>query len=219
MTATPPDEPCDQPVESHTTHPKIHALPDEFERGALVWFSRASRSLAQASHPFLASIEHQTLDELPDPSVVTRTLGSDEDASLYQGMHFKYEWIVSLDETLDFDVDVFITNLYTMSEEHASQATKNILDYISAVSKEHGQIVDARDRPFFEVICEAMEKFEFVFDEEGNHNMTLVLHPDNVKLLEALTPEQQSIIDKIIQRKREEWNAKRRRRNFPKLPD
>lgn len=220
MAATPPDGPSEQPVEGQlSARPRIQAVPDEFGRGAMAWFSRASLSLGRASHPFLASIQHQTMEELPDASVTRRALGAEPDVPLYQGMHFKTEWIVSLDESLDFDLDEFITRLYTVSEEHASQSTRSILAHISAVSEAHGQVVEVKGRPIFDVICESLEKLEFAFDEDGNHNMTLVLHPDNVKLMESLTPEQKSVMDQIIQRKREEWNAKRRRRKLPKLPN
>lgn len=220
MTATSPETASEDPVEGQqSARPHFHAEPEEFERGALAWFSRASQSLGRALHPILGSIEHQTMEDLPDNSVITSALGSPEGARLHKDMHFKTEWIVALDETLDFDLDEFISRLYTISDEHASQATRNILAHISAVSEEYGQVVDAKGRDFFEVICESLEKLEFVFDEDGNHNMTLVLHPDNVSLIESLTPVQRSGIDQIVQRKREEWNAKRRRRNFPKLPD
>lgn len=217
LTAASPDMPSEHAAGQQSARPSFDATPEEYERGALAWFTRASQALGRASHPLLASIEHQTMEELPDDSVITGASGSETGASLYKGMHFQSEWIVSLDEALDFDLDEFITRLYTMSEKHASQATKNILAHISAVSEEYGQVVEAKGREFFEVICESLEKLEFVFDEEGKHNMTLVLHPDNVKLMESLTPEQRSVIDQIVQRKREEWNAKRRRRNFPKL--
>jgi hypothetical protein len=159
------------------------------------------------------------MDELPDPSVTDGALGSEQSTPLYTKMSIRSEWVVSLDEALDFDLDGFITRLYTIAEEHASQTTKSILEHISALSEEHGHVVDASGRPFFDAICESLEKLEFIFDEEGNHNMALVLHPDNFKLVAALTPDQKSAIDRIVQRKREEWDAKKRRRNLPKLTD
>ncbi|WP_461170835.1 hypothetical protein [Arthrobacter sp. Z1-15] len=203
----------------HIAEPSIHASPDEYELGALAWASRASQSLGSASHPFLASIERQTMEELPDGSVIAGAEGGVEGVPLYKESHYKFEWIVPLDEALDFDLDQFITRLYIMSEEHASRLTKSILNHISAVSEEYGQVVNAEGRPFFDVICDSLEKLEFVFDDEGNHNIRLMLNPDDAKLFASITPEQQLVLDQIVQRKREEWNAKRRRRNFPRIPD
>lgn len=220
MTSSSPGVPSDPSRTSQQgASPDIHAVPEEFERGALAWFSRASQSLGLASHPLLGSIQYQTMEELPDDSVMNGAFGSEQRTSLHKGMHFKTEWIVSLDETLDFELDSFLARLYTLAEEHASQTTRSILEHISAVSEEHDQVVEAKGRPFFDVVCESLEKLEFVFDDEGRHNVAIVLHPDDVKLLQSLTPDQQSIIDHIVQRKRDEWNAKRRRRNFPKLTD
>lgn len=220
MAETPPEPPSAYAATSqHRTPPSIHAAPGEYERGALAWASRASQSLGNASHPFLASIERQATEELPDGSVTANTTAEEGGVPLYKEIRYKSEWTVSLDETLDFDLDQFLTRLYTISVEHASQMTKSILNHISAVSEEYGQVVNAKDGSFFEAICESLEKLEFVFDDDGNHNIKLVLNPHDAKVLEPITPEQQLVLDQIVHRKREEWNAKRRRRNFPRIPD
>ncbi|MCP1413676.1 hypothetical protein [Paenarthrobacter sp. A20] len=197
----------------------IHAVPQEYAHGALVWFTRASRELAKASSPLLASIESTTMDDIPDHSVDSGRRGAGRETPDVKGTLFRYEWEISVEQPLDFDVEDFLTKLYEMSEAHGAQATKNILDHISAVSEEHGQVVEAGDRPFFEVLSESLEKLDFDFDENGNHGMRLVLHPDNMKLVQGLTEDQRSALDQIVERKRGEWNAKRRRKQLPRLPD
>ena len=55
------------------------------------------------------------------------------------------------------------------------------------------------------------------FDEEGNHNLTVVVHPDLAAKLRdrELTPEQEARMSAVLERRREEWRAARRRPDLP----
>lgn len=220
MAAVSPDSPDEHANGGQRNFQRsVHAAPEEFERGAITWLSHASRSLGRASDSFLASIEYVSMDEMPDESVTTNPSGADGDIHLYKSMHFKSEWIISLDESLYFDLDSFLTRLYVLSEQHAAHLTKGIINHISETSIAYGQVVNAADRPFFDVYCESLENLEFTFDDDGKPNITLLVHPETAAQIPTFTPEQQLAIDQIVQRKRDEWNAKRRRRKLPELPD
>jgi hypothetical protein len=104
-----------------------------------------------------------------------------------------------------------------MAQDVGSQMVKMFIEHVSEVSEEVDNVVSAEDRDFFDVYAEALEKVEMTFDENGDHNLTMLVNPETHDRLrdKTPTPEQEARINAIIDSKREEWRAARRRRELP----
>lgn len=88
---------------------------------------------------------------------------------------------------------------------------------MSDVSEEYGNVIEGGGRDFFDVFADALETIDLAFDEQGHPNLTIVMHPDQMDKLrdKEPTPEQEARLNAILERRREEWRASRRRRDLP----
>lgn len=66
-------------------------------------------------------------------------------------------------------------------------------------------------------MIETLETIDISFDENGEHNLMVVMHPDTAEKLrdKQPTPEQEGRIQQVLERRREEWNASRHRHDLP----
>jgi hypothetical protein len=97
------------------------------------------------------------------------------------------------------------------------QMMKGLFDHLDELLDGTENSIDGAGRDFADVLIEVLETIEMSFDDEGKPQMTIVMHPDQAKKLrEKLpTPEQEAKINEVIDRRREEWFAARRRRDLP----
>jgi hypothetical protein len=191
-------------------------MPREYDIGGVRWFSDASRELARALHPLLAQVTREELAEGPSPRAEGDALPA-EASSLYRPMAIRHEWTVSIEDVAAFNLDQFLADLYALADSMGGQMVRGMLEHISAVSDEYGNTIDAGGRDFADAFSESLETMDISFDEEGKPNLTLVMHPDQVEKLRENppTPEQEARIDAILERRKEEWLASRRRRDLP----
>ena len=140
-----------------------------------------------------------------------------EASSLYRPALVSYEWTASVQDVVDFDVDQFLADVYAMADNTGGQIMSAFLELVSDVSEEYGNVIDGEGRDFFDVFAEVLETIEMTFDDAGRPNATLVMHPDQMDKLKDKkpTPEQESRLNGILERRREEWRASRRRRDLP----
>lgn len=104
----------------------------------------------------------------------------------------------------------------SIAVEMTGQITEGIMAHISEICERTGYVVSGELS--YDVIAEALENMDFSFDENGNHNISIVASREGVERIRALgepTAEQQARLDAIIARKRDEWNAKRGSRSLP----
>lgn len=191
-------------------------IPREYEIGGVRWFSEASREMARALHPLLAQVTRSELAEGPPPQPDGAPLPS-EASSLYRPMAVRHEWTVSIEDVAAFNLDQFLADLHALADAMGGQMVRGMLEHISAVTEEYGNTLDASGRDFFDVFADALETIDTTFDEEGRPNLTIVMHPDQMEKLRDRqpTPEQEARLNAILDRRREEWLASRRRRDLP----
>jgi len=191
-------------------------MPREYEIGAVRWFSDAAREMSRALHPFLAQVPHVELAEGPEPPPGGAPLPS-EASSLYRPMVVSHAWTVSIEDVVNFRVDQFLTDLYALADDMGGQMVRGFLELVSDVSDEYGNTIDASGRDFFDVFAETLETSEMTFDDEGRPDLTIVMHPEQVEKLRDKRPtaEQEARLNAILDRRREEWRASRRRRDLP----
>jgi hypothetical protein len=124
--------------------------------------------------------------------------------------------VIHFDTFLKTDVERFIELLYNMWEAFASQATKALFETVNLTTEAVGNVHNAAGKNIWEAQLEMLESLEMHFDENGNHNYKYYAHPDMAKKLaeNPPTPEQEKRAEEIINRKREEYYAKKRTRRL-----
>lgn len=191
-------------------------MPREYEIGAERWFSEAVNEMSRALHPLLAQVSRVELAEGSVPPADGASLPS-EASPLYRPMKISHVWTVSVEDVVNFDVQQFLADLYAMADATGGQQVRGLLDLVSDVTEQTGNVIDGAGRDFFDVYAETLETIEMTFDEQGRPDLTIVMHPDQLKRLRGKQPtaEQEARIDAILERRREEWRASRRRRDLP----
>ena len=198
------------------TESEVWAYPAEYGAAASAWMNDAVDTLSREIHPLLASIRRERVADLPRPeehAPETAQLAS----PLFRGI--KTEQIVRIDaqDALSGDVDSFLTMTFQLADALGSQFMDGFLSHISEVSEAYDQTLDAKGRDIIDVIIDSLETLDISFNENGEHNLTMVLHPDTAEKLQntKLTTKKKARLQQVLQRRREEWNASRRRHDLP----
>lgn len=191
-------------------------MPREYEIGAARWFSDVAMEMSRALHPLLAQVRRVELGEGPEPLSDGAPRPS-ESSSLYRPMVASHVWTVSPQDVAEFDVDQFLTDLHAFADDMGGQMVRGFVELVSDVSDEYGNTIDANGRDFFDVYADSLETIDMTFDNEGQPNLTILMHPKQLEELRDKQPtaEQEARINAIIDRRREEWRASRRRRDLP----
>lgn len=179
---------------------------------------RAADELVKAHEPILGEVTRQPMAELPALSDAPPSgTNTGAKAQLFKPMKISHEWIAQTDTALSFDLDGFLTDLDSLAKSFADQLAKGMFEHIAEVTEAYGQVTDGTDRDLWETMLEAMEKVEFSFDENGNHDMTFVMSPELYGKVQDNPPtaEQQQRAAGIVKRKREAWDASRRLEDLP----
>jgi hypothetical protein len=136
---------------------------------------------------------------------------------LFRGIEASHVVTANVQDAANGAVDPFLAMVFELADAFGSQLTQGMLAHISDVCDASGQTIDAGGRDFIDVMIETLETVEMSFNEDGNPNLTMVVHPDTAKKLrdKTPTPEQEERIQQILERRREEWNASRRRHDLP----
>ena len=91
-------------------------------------------------------------------------------------------------------------------------------EYLGRVCEATGNVIDGKGQPFsFDLVLDALDKIQIDFDEAGNPEIpTMVLHPELMEKLKKQPPTDEQIRrrEEIINRKRGEYNARRRTRQI-----
>jgi len=192
------------------------AMPREYEIGGVRWFTNATQEMARALHPLLAQVTRIELAEGPAPQPEGTPLPR-EASSLYRPMAVQHVWTVSIEDVAAFNVEQFLSDLHALADDTGGQMVRGMLEHISDVTEEYGNNIDAAGRDFADVFADTLETIDMTFDEEGRPNLTVVLHPDQARKLRdnPPSPDQEARITAILDRRREEWLASRRRRDLP----
>jgi hypothetical protein len=196
--------------------PELWALPTEYNAAASAWMSDTVDVLSRELHPLLASVRRERVADLPRPeehAPETAELAS----PLFWGFEASHVVTADVQDALAGAVDPFLTMVFELADSFGSQLVQGMLAHISDVCDASGQTIDAGGRDIFEVMIETLETIDMSFDENGEPNLTMVVHPDTAAKLwdKTPTPEQEARVQQILERRREEWDASRRRHDLP----
>jgi hypothetical protein len=197
------------------SHNPIFILP-EYERAQFEFLNDAVTKLMAAKDELYGSIPTAEPSEvLP---VTQNTMPSGEIVQsqplLVKAVVF-FQW----DDIRSCNLDALAEQVDRAAEERLAQVMPHFFDIFHRTSAAAGTAADAGGRPFsFELYLEALERIELQFDREGNPILpTLIMHPsmaEQARSQPPITPEQQKAMDDLIERKRTEFNARRRHRKL-----
>lgn len=178
--------------------------------------SEAVDVLSRELHPLLASVRRERVADLSlpiDHAPETADLAS----PFFRGIEASHVVAANFQDAITGEVDPFLAMVFELADAFGSQLTQGMLTHISEICDASGQVIDAEGRDFIDVIIETLETIEMSFNEDGEPNLTVVVHPSTAEKLrnKKPTPEQEERIQQILERRREEWNASRRRHDLP----
>jgi hypothetical protein len=123
---------------------------------------------------------------------------------------------VELDCFRNTDTEEFRDALWKFAEEAIGQMKKHFFDTFPQICEATGNNIDAQGKNIWDAYLEMIETIEMRFDEDGNHNYEILVHPDTYKKIQENppTPEQLAKGKEIIERKKKEYYAQKRTRRL-----
>jgi hypothetical protein len=124
---------------------------------------------------------------------------------------------ISTEAIVNCDVEQFLFSTDEAVDSERASLMPQFFQFVSDICEASGQVVDAQGQPFsWDFIIDLIDKVEMTFDENGRLLQTIVVSPDMLKIIEANPPtiEQQQLLDQLIDRKRDEFLAKKRSRRI-----
>jgi hypothetical protein len=187
-------------------------VPSEYDVAAHRFFSTGVKALMEAQGGVYSLVSKESMEQLPDYSLPL----PEDDALRGRPIEAISDIRIDYDDVIKGNFDGVLAAMDAIAIEMAGQITKAIMTHISEVCDRIGNVVTGELS--YDVIAHVIENMDFSFDEEGNHNISVVVSSEGLEKLRALGPptaEQQARIDAIIARKRDEWNARRGGRSLP----
>lgn len=173
-------------------------------------------AIARARDPLLSRIPTERTSRVQTTQITTDT----GDVVEQQPVQIRTKVTQTPQDIIEGQLDNLLASLDQAADEYAKQFGKQFYEYLSRITEATGNVVDAKDRPIFDSAYEMFEKVDLQFDEEGRIQQELHIHPADAekwaKGWAEITPEQHAKLDALIERKRREFNARRRNRRLPR---
>ena len=183
----------------------------EYDKAFKGFVHQTVHSLARARSPLLADMAVEEGGSTAS-SVVDSLDGAQLDLpseSIQFGISMETEAVRS------GDFDPLYVELDSAAEELGRGLVGLFVKTMDKVTESTGNVVTADGKFTFEAFYEALDKREWSLTAEGELSMpNLVMHPDMVKQLPELTPEQETALEQLKRRKHEELLAGRRSRRL-----
>jgi hypothetical protein len=104
------------------------------------------------------------------------------------------------------------------SEAGLRKTMPKLFEYVERVCEASGNTINANGQPLsYDLIIQMLDTMDMSFDEDGNSNAMLIVHPTMAEKIGNLPPpteEQSKAWAKMIERKRQEYNKSRRGRRL-----
>jgi hypothetical protein len=187
----------------------------EYDAAYVEFFDETVRNLARARSPILSQMQYAKTSGPLGSRVRTR---AGMDVILDPG-EISTEVTMDLKAVRAGDTDALFAELDSASEERAKGLVGLFVQTMHAVTEGTGNVADAGGQALgFDVIYDMLERIDFSVDANDELVMpSLFVHPDTAAKLQALpplTPDQESKLAELKERKREEALARRRRRRL-----
>lgn len=125
---------------------------------------------------------------------------------------------VSGPDAMSGDFSSVYASIHSAAEDFLKSFIPALFGYISEVTDATGNVVSGDGKgPTWDLYLDAVERMDLEFDEDGKPHIQMVMHPDTAEKFEALGPpslEQVARFEAMMQRKKAEVDARRRRRTL-----
>jgi hypothetical protein len=207
-----------QPDEEAANRLTVAAGQHEYEAATGRWFSAAVERVMRATDPVYAQIPHQRVEALPELVVPL----PDGQEMRVAPEHVAASGDVSPEGIITGQLD----DVHLIVVEAADQMLRQFMTMFFAQVQEAtdrvGNLIDAEGDPF-EGFFSALDRMQLIFDDDGVPRIQMIASPDDEdrirRALDDATPDQMRRLQELLGRKREEFNAARRRRRLPRHGD
>jgi len=129
---------------------------------------------------------------------------------------YSVEVLIKLEWFRNTDIENFRDFLFNFAEEAVGQMKKHFFDTFPLICDATGNNVDAKGKNIWDAYIEMLETAQMHFDENGNHNYQIIVHPDTYEkfLANPPSPEQLAKGKEIMERKKKEFYAQKRTRRL-----
>jgi hypothetical protein len=182
----------------------------EYVRAVDTFVVTAVRAMMRVHEPFLAEVRSEVRESIP-----TGRVQIDEQVFVDQPpLALRTSIREEIGEAVEGRFESFYSSLYESARDSATELMRYLFESVHEISEATGNVVSAHGKPFdYEVILDVIEKVRLEFDADDRPVLpTIFLPPDAFDRISALPPpteEQQRHFDELIERKREEFHARR----------
>ena len=185
----------------------------EYQRAFLKFTREAIDGLSRAKDPVLGRMRKGR----PERNYVGRNSMPQGQVHEAVPMPVRSEFSLTASEILEGNPTVLGGKLDEMAEGYVASLMPQVFEAIGAATEAAGTNVNAGGKPFSaDLFIELLEKMEVDFDDSGQIQLQIVIGPDTK--IPTPSEEDQRRIDEVIERKRQEFLAKRRSRQLPRHP-
>jgi hypothetical protein len=185
----------------------------EYQRAFLKFTREAIRELSSAKDPILGRMRKRQ----PARSYVGRNSMPQGQVLEAAPMPVRSEFSLTALEMLEGDPTVLAGKLDQMAEGYVASLMPQVFEAMGASSEAAGTKIDAGDQPFSaDLFIEMLERMEVEFDDAGQIQLQIVIGEGTN--IPTPSGEDQRRVDEAIERKRQEFFAKRRSRQLPRHP-
>jgi hypothetical protein len=200
----------DETAQSPPERPLVFELP-EYDRAFAEFIFEVANSLAIAVAPLLGEIRRVSAPGAGSSVVDAR----DFDQLDLPSQPVGFGVTIELRAVRDGDFEPLVVGLSEGSDELASELMKLVIATVSRVTEATGNVVTSSDGMTFEAFYEVLDGMEWSLTDDDELSLpTLLMHPDTVEKLPALTPQQEAELEDLKRRKLEELLARQRRRRL-----
>jgi hypothetical protein len=207
------DAPAEPP--STAAYLSVAAEPAEYEGATTLWIQQTIQHLMRARDPIYAQLRTETTENVPATKL---DLGGEQEFSV-SPFDVHVAGSIAIGPLIDGDFEDLHVQISSIADQRLEQTMRAYFSMISSVADRTGNTVDAHGDAV-EGLLAVLEKMDMTFGEDGMPALEMIVSPadaDRIRAqLDALTAEQQQRFSDIINRKREEYFASRRRRRLPR---
>lgn len=125
---------------------------------------------------------------------------------------------IPYESIINTDINCLIMAIEEAADSGLQSFIPQVFDFLSEICEAGGQVVDGKGQPFsFDLFLELLEKIDITFEEDGTPNMpTMVVNPKMREVIEKNPPtkEQEKKVEELINKKRDDFFAKKRTRRL-----
>jgi len=192
---------------------RVSRLP-EYEAAVADLSFALVNELVRARDPILANVRYEQVGHVSSGEVPGN---SAQGASWPVNMAISFS--ASVEAMLTCDLDSWSAMISDAADEALSALMPQFLRGMAEACERAGTVVDAGGKPFdHDLFLELIERCELDFDEAGKPRMpTVFVSPgvfEQIRRLPPRTPDQSARYEAIIEKKRNQFNARRRVRKL-----